>query len=439
MTTFVRNCPRPAPRRQRGTSVLEALVGFLLVAVGMVGSAQLQIRLRQAVDLARQQADAAGRAQQELENLRAFATYEARAGLASFVAITDQTRTVAAGAGSPTAYRIERRVRDSSLPMLKDLQVSVDWTDRHGKQHRQSLATILGGQAPALVLPLAQASAGEIGAVLGRHPAIPRDAHDLGDGRSVFKPLTRGSEAWLIDNRSARIVARCAGVSTERTSRQLGSADLGDCAPAADMLLGGRVRHSLAAPPALPDASTANDTPLPMSVTLQLTSSGHPRPPHCIGEAVRMVDVGTTGMLRAIAVAIDATPASQGLTSWTELGDRFWRYHCAIATAAAPAGSTAARPQWSGRLVVTPQGWSLSATPGGRRICRYSADTDQNGRVDRPAESPDPTASVVDPLVEQNLLVVDGRQACPASPAAAAAAGRLPWSDANPATVPHQG
>lgn len=435
MTT--RAHPRNPHHRQRGTSLLEALVGFLLVAVGLLGSAQLQLRLRQSVDHARQQADAVQHAQRELENLRAFVSHEMRPGVSSYAAITSQSRTIDSAPGSPTAYRIGHQVRDSSTPVLKDLEISVAWTDRHRSDHRRSLFTILGGQSPALILPLG--SRPPAARVLARHPAIPRDAHDMGDQRSIFKPVTDGSEAWLFDNRSGRIIVLCSGVPTHRASRQLSSGDLSDCVPTNDLLLAGRIRHSLAPFPSLPDPAAAGDVPLPMAIELSLTSSGHPRPPRCMGEPVRLVDVGVPGAPRVIAVAIAATPASQGLASWIELGDRYWRYHCMVAPAASPAGTPAAAPHWIGRPLVTPHGWTIAATPGARRICRYSADTDNNGAVDRAAEAPSHALPVIDALVEQNFLVIDGSQACPSKPASHGAAGSLPWSHANPATVPHQG
>ncbi len=427
------------PARQSGTSLVEALIGLLVIAIGMLGSAHWQIRLRQAVDLARQQSEASRMAQQELENIRSFVSNNDLPGLTSFEAIGSASMTATTPSNANTAYLVQRQVRSSQLPALKELELRVSWADRSGSQRGLGVSTLLGGQAPALILPLGQAGLpGDSAPLLGRHAAIPRDAHDLGNGRSVFKPVTAGEEAWLFDNRSGRIRAQCSGVPASKANHQLASTDLSHCTASDLLLLSGRVRRSAAPPPLSADPGAARDMPPPMSIGLQLSSLGHPQPPRCLGETVRMVDAGSVSSPRPIAVANDATPSVQGYAGWSELGDRFWRYHCAVAPAAAAAGADRAAPSWSGRLQITALGWTIASTAGTQRICRYSADTDGSGQVDRAAEAPDHHVNVSEALVEQNFLVIEGGQACPSAPASALASGSLPWFDGNPATVPHQ-
>ena len=59
-------------RLQRGASLIEALIGFLVLSVGLLASTRWQLQLRHAADLARQQAEALRWAQQEMEQLRAY-------------------------------------------------------------------------------------------------------------------------------------------------------------------------------------------------------------------------------------------------------------------------------------------------------------------------------------------------------------------------------
>lgn len=428
---------RPRGTGQRGTSLLEALLGLAVVAAGMLASAQWQVRMRQGVDYARQQAGAVRIAQAEFEALRAAAAGDPQPGPTGFERIASATRTVDDDAGSGTPpYTIAIQVQPAGATQLKDLRIDVGWSDAASTAHSVRVDGAIAGQGPALALALTRPPAGRsVAPVGGRHAAIPRDAHDLDDSRAVFKPSTAADIAWLFDRRSGRIVARCAGVPAGRSSHQLRSADLTSCSPTAALLLGGRIRFA-ATPPA---ADAAREPPLPLQVVLQAADGGPAAPAECLGEAVRQVDIGTAQRPHAIDVPVGATPASLGYASWVERDDRYWRYHCAVVPAAQPpVGTDPALPSWSGRLQLLPSGWTLGSGPGARRVCRYSADTDASGQIDRNAEHRDAHLAVDDALVEQNLLVVDAAQPCPAAAASAEFGGALPWSDRNPATVAHQ-
>jgi hypothetical protein len=249
----------------------------------------------------------------------------------------------------------------------------------------------------------------------------------------VFKPLRGGELAWVFDRRSGHIVARCEGVPTAKANHQLLADDLAQCTPANAVLLSGRVRFALGT---TPDPAAAREAPLPLAARLDLMGTGHPAAPDCHGEDVRLVGVGSADRPRWHTVAAAATPATEGLAGWTDTPERHWQFHCAVTRA--PADTDGAPPRWSGRLQFTPSGWTIGTVPGARRICRYSADTDGSGAVDRPAEAPEWLTEVDGPLAEQNFLVVDGPLPCPAPVAATGAGGTVPWSQANPATVPHQ-
>ena len=445
---------RPIRRRlQRGASLIEALIGFLVLSVGLLASTRWQLQLRHAADLARQQAEALRWAQQEMEQLRAYthigqfppaATPPGAGSGLSFESIGAASVDLpATAAGNNTHYRLVRQLRGGAGAgaTLKAVTITLDWQDTQGQARQLSLDSIISRQAPGLALRLAEAPS-SLGAipVQARHLAIPAEAADLGDGRSAFRPLSSGDPVWVFDNRSGQVLSQCEGPSLPLGSRQLTASQLSNCRAGAALLLSGRVRFDLRAPPAQPDASTARDPPQPLNLGLVLSSTGHSQAPTCLGEAVRLVDIGPPGQPRVITVASAATPASEGLTGWTELGDLHWRYHCAVPPAPPVQDSTgpSARPHWSGQLRFSPDGWTLGTVPGALRLCRYSADTDHSGDIDQAAENPLQQTAVHQALPEQNFLAIDGRQACPASAASAEAAGRRPWSDRNPATVPHQ-
>ena len=131
--------------RQRGTTLIEALVAFLVLSLGLLAMARMQSQLRLNADFARQQSEAVRIAQQEMESLRAFATTDA-ASARSFEAIVTAARHVDNG----TAYDLVRDVAPAGPPHAKTASISVRWTDRSGTVHRYVLHSIITGVDPAL-------------------------------------------------------------------------------------------------------------------------------------------------------------------------------------------------------------------------------------------------------------------------------------------------
>jgi Tfp pilus assembly protein PilV len=409
-------------RRQRGASLVEALIGFLVVATGMLAAAQWQVRLREASDLARQRTEAVRLARRALEDTRADLARAAPAAAGRDGGVVGGSATATDDvAGANTRYTVTREAREDQTDRHHAVRITVQWDDRRGTAQRLDLASLVPAQPPALALALGQSPwSREGGPVDGRHPAIPREARSLGDGRSVLRPVADGPVLWVLDDRSGRITARCRAAP--------GTTDLGECEVTDARLLSGRVRHARAAPPGPVDAARAHDRPLALQVRLELAHGGGTAP-ECLGEPVRLVTVDARQ--RTLAVPIDAAGPPGG----ADTGDRHWRYHCAVTPASAGPNRV---PHWSGRLRIELPGARPGDPPAGWRVCRYSADTDGSGAVDRAAEATEVHDQVSEALPEQNYLVVDGRRGCPAAPASGRAEGALAWSSENPTTVEHR-
>ena len=75
--------PPTAMRHQRGTTLLEALIAFLVLSLGILTIGRVQTHLRLGSDIARQRAEAVRLGQEELENLRAFSVLGAASGARS--------------------------------------------------------------------------------------------------------------------------------------------------------------------------------------------------------------------------------------------------------------------------------------------------------------------------------------------------------------------
>ena len=418
-----------ARRGQRGTTLIEALIAFLVLTLGMLTVARVQTHLRLNADIARQRSEAVRLAQEDLESLRAYAVLAAASGARSYEDIASHSRTVDSDSGyaTDTSYLVARAIDAGDTPSAKDATVAVSWTDRGGGAQQVALSSVIAGAEPAYsgALALARGDA-SVQRPFGRSSAIPITAKDLGDGRSAFKPAANGSIAWVFDNHSGAVTGRCTGVAAATSTRDLTPADLARCDANVGHLLSGVVRYSSASPP---DAAAANDPPLAATVALVLSVGSYASAPDCATEAMKTVSYSVAGSLQLTAVPIGATPASMGLIGWTETGERHLAYHCAVYPLASG--------QWSGRTTLQPVGWSIGSGAADRRVCRYSADLDGSGAIDANIEHPARYVGVDTTLVNQNFLVILGTEICPVG-RAVQVAGRGADIDVDLGTVQHQ-
>ncbi len=118
--------PHPTGR-QCGTTLIEALVAFLVLSVGMLTIARMQTQLRAGSDLARQRSEAVRLAQEDIESLRAFAVLAASAGARSYEGLGNGSRTVDAASGyaTPTRYLVAREIGSLGALHTKTASVTV--------------------------------------------------------------------------------------------------------------------------------------------------------------------------------------------------------------------------------------------------------------------------------------------------------------------------
>src|SRR5204863_1168495 len=160
-----------------------------------------------------------------------------------------------------------------------DVAVTVRWADRRGGAQHAALTSVIARNDPVLAAALTTAPSGTpVRGALGRSARIPLFAKDLGDGRSAFKPLASGTVAFVQDNRSGLVTARCADLATTLTTAALTSAALTRCETATGYLLSGTVRFASTSPA---DPANLSATPLLFDIVLTLSGASGAFPPSC--------------------------------------------------------------------------------------------------------------------------------------------------------------
>jgi Tfp pilus assembly protein PilV len=408
---------------ERGAALFESLAAFFVLAVASLTAAQLQGELRLHADLARQRSEAVRLGARELESLRAFSAVEAASGVTAYAAIVDAESEIDAEADphANTDFRIVRGIDDAAFAGAKAASVAVEWADRGGAAQRIVLDSVIARSDPLWSGALAVgAGLGMPRGSLGRSPFVPVTARSLGGGRSALKTTTSGGSAIVFDDRSGEIVSRCTGIAASTATRDLSSSDLAACSEGRWQLLAGTVRFTAAVPPL---AGEAHDLPLALTIALALGGGTYAEAPECSSEAMKTVRWSAGGNLRIEAVPIDAEPASLGLGSWQDTGDRHVAYRCVVT----PRGDG----RWTGRSTLVPSGWTIGSGSADHRVCRYAADADASGAIDANIEHPSDYVDVAGPLLAQNFLVVRGDQSCPVAAGGDALTAGI-------GTVPHQ-
>lgn len=393
-------------------------MALLILSLGLMGSARLHAGLQLDSDIARQRSAAVRLAQLDLEGQRAFARVSAAPEKNAYATLVSVTTAVES---ANTLYTVERRVTDDNTATLKFSTVDVHWPDRNGTVQHVLLHSSISGSMPATSGALALAPAmTAIGQPQGRHPGIPPLARNLGDGRSIWQMAGSPRTGYIFDNTSGEVRARCALAPVSASaagSHEATPADLLSCESFRALLLQGVVRFALGP---RPEAVQANDPALPFVPQLQLDPPGNTDPPCELQPPQTQTNAPSP---RTGTGAGPMPPTQAGGPPPADPSETAAAYTCLVALSAGKG--------WSGVFTVTARGWTIGTAPSQYRICRYSADLDQSGRIDRNEEHPGRYHDVTGNLVQQNYLVIRGELSCPRSPLA-------PHNDASADTVQHQ-
>ncbi len=227
------------------------------------------------------------------------------------------------------------------------------WADATGVEQRIARDRARSqSQSAALALPLTVARASRhTGPVDGRHAAIPRDAIDLGDGRSLFKPAPRRHPRLAVRQPECahrRALQRARSRWRRRSSRhrplRLHRRRPGCCLPG-----GCGSPPEPAATRCAPRSRCSSRTAVPPRPTASAKPSGW-------SISARR---GAAPVSRSAPQRRRPTTGSPG---WREIGDRFVRYHCAVRRRSGRPADAARTG--TGRLSFTPIGWTIGHGAG---------------------------------------------------------------------------
>jgi Tfp pilus assembly protein PilV len=379
---------RQPAARQRGLSLVEALVALAVMAFGMLAYVGVQSTLRYNGDVAKQRSEAVRIAQEAIEGWRAYFAVEPDAATVDYADIETLADETLAGEPANTTYTLSRTVTDAATdpaaPRMKTLVVDVTWEDRNGNPQSVRLSTTIASTPPELAGTLSVPNAGPLRPPRGRHPAIPLEAVDEGS-RSRFTPPQPpdGTVSWLFDNATGVITSICTTPDA--------------CVATTALLLSGHVRFATGAV-----QPTGAESELPPDPSLPA------------------------------GVAVDRTyPAVSTVACFAQQLPGDVRYFCAVPVT----GGVDTPARWAGRSRVT--GLDLAsdladATATRYRVCRYTPYRDHRAvgtgtppmrNADHPldyggSQPAEPANGVATALTNQNFLVIragDGTQpfTCP--------------------------
>lgn len=265
--------------KQRGISLVEALVSLVISSVGLLGLVGVHLSLNTNADISKQRSEAVRLAQADMENLRVYRTLGVSSTdpLLWTNLITDLSNSeVTIGRtgntySANTNYFLTRNVTTSSVSGFKEIQVRVAWLDRLGASQSVVLRSIVSDIDPSIAMSLSiKPNGSPVRDTLGRDIQIPIPAKSLGDGASVFKQRSDSPIAYVFDNDTGFITKMCS-VNATKQNAGINLADL-TCTDTNAYLLSGFIRFKNGSFNNTFDPTTANDiVPTGTSWALNMT------------------------------------------------------------------------------------------------------------------------------------------------------------------------
>lgn len=204
--------------RQRGFTLVEALIALLVMSFGMLALSGMQLSLSRNADVAKQRIEAMRIAQERIEIARSYTSLTAGAGIDWANLVADVAAPATVTANTNATFNVVVTAGGVVTHAARTLQVAVNWLDRAGAPQSVSLATVVSKNDPKdpgfLGNPLPNNTV--LKRPKNRNINIPIPALDLGGGRSS----TQFSPDYVIvySNIDAGVVKICDPVTATTTA-----------------------------------------------------------------------------------------------------------------------------------------------------------------------------------------------------------------------------
>ncbi|HGF7191661.1 TPA: prepilin-type N-terminal cleavage/methylation domain-containing protein [Vibrio cholerae] len=127
--------------KQRGFSLIEVMISFVLIGVGALGLVKLQAYIEQRADFAMHSIEALNLAEQKLEWFRTRGASSANPAIPTANFATD---IVSGNDVSHPFYTLSWSVPAATLSgALKTIHIQASWKDRHGETQSVELKTMI--------------------------------------------------------------------------------------------------------------------------------------------------------------------------------------------------------------------------------------------------------------------------------------------------------
>lgn len=436
MTYVVATCEGTQFKRQRGMSLIEAMVAMLIVSFGMMAVVGMQVTFGRNSEEAKIRGEAVRLAQLKMDQLRAFEQRMDEAGKFSYCGkvVSSTTATDADVDKRPiteslsnTTYTITWVVSPAETaadcstppatsstptPMHRTVRVNVAWTDRTGASRTFVMDGVLAKLEPADLGTLAYGP----GSTSVRRPKnrdinIPYPAVTLSGGdKSAFRPAGSSTPIIVFDNLNGDVVGVCAAGSTSLAEGM--NLDLTGCNQNRAYLVSGYIRFCLSNgcgasnQPGDAGAKYANAA----DATLALNSSV---PVAFLDDGGNPVTALTPSCYSARQVTLksNGTTVSDTGQPDNQVSARFIAYVCVVYPLDDDSNPST-RSVWTAKAVLRPDAWTVGSGSSNYRVCRFSADYDRNNALNN-NEHPSKYRAVSKSIDSQNYLIVKGNESCP--------------------------